>query len=224
MRSLALAASLALLAACNNAGSGEVVETKTVPVNPWLGHTVLGKADAPVEIVEYASTTCSHCQAFHQQEFPKLKTAYVDTGKARLRYIVLPTGPAHVSVAGAAIARCAGQEKFFDVIGDLFEHQTQLIEAAANPAQLQQQLFAVGERHGLSKDEVGTCISHQPTLDALDKELEGLPAEVNGTPAFFVNGVSVDENSAAAISAAVDAALAAPAAAPAPATSPAPTP
>ena len=47
----------------------------TVPVTPWLGHTVLGKTDAPVEIVEYASTTCSHCQAFHQQEFPKLKSA-----------------------------------------------------------------------------------------------------------------------------------------------------
>jgi protein-disulfide isomerase len=221
MRSLALAASLVLLAACNDGASDKLVETKTVPINPWLGQTVLGNPSASVEIVEYASTTCSHCRAFHQEEFPKLKTAYIDTGKAKLRYVVLPTAPAHVSVAGAAIARCAGQEKFFDVIGDLFEHQPELIEAAANPVQLQQKLFAVGQRHGLSQDEVGTCIEHKPLLEALDKELEGLPAEVTGTPAFFVNGKSIEENSAAAISFAVDAALSAgPAAAPAPSPTP----
>src|SRR5690242_9163765 len=54
---LALAAAV-LLAGC---GEPKVVPFKTVPISPFLGEPVLGDPDSPVEIIEYASTTCSHC-------------------------------------------------------------------------------------------------------------------------------------------------------------------
>src|SRR5262245_12204349 len=34
---------------------------------------VLGSADAPVTVVEYASLTCSHCRDFHSETFPEVK-------------------------------------------------------------------------------------------------------------------------------------------------------
>ena len=42
----------------------------------------LGKADAPVTIIEYASMTCPHCAAFHAETMPKLKSEFIDKGKS----------------------------------------------------------------------------------------------------------------------------------------------
>ena len=48
-----------------------------------LSDLVLGNADAPITVVEYASMTCGHCAHFHTTVFPTLKEKYVDTGKVR---------------------------------------------------------------------------------------------------------------------------------------------
>jgi protein-disulfide isomerase len=216
LRTLAAGSFALLLAAC---GGEEIRPHKTVEVNPYLGPTVLGDASAPVEIVEYASTTCSHCGRFHAEEFPKLKASHIDTGKAKLRYIVLPTAPAGISVAGGAIARCAGQDKFFDAIGDFFANQNKFAEAGS-PRKMQDLFAEIGGRHGLSFDEVNSCIENRPVLQAMDGELEGMPDNITGTPAFFVNGQKVEEASAAAIGAAVDAVTVAPPPGPAPAPNP----
>src|SRR5690606_21951842 len=50
-----------------------------------LPDKVLGKAEAPVTIVEYASMPCPHCAHFNEATFPELKKNYNDAGK--LRYI-----------------------------------------------------------------------------------------------------------------------------------------
>jgi protein-disulfide isomerase len=203
----ALLAALALLAACED--SGEVRDYMNVEISPFLGQPVMGDPAAPVEVVEYASTTCGHCRAFHRDEFPQLKKAYIDTGKARLRWVVLPTPPAEVSVAGGAIARCAGEAKFFDVIADLFDSQDALIEASRNPRRLQDRLAALGGRHGLSFDQVNTCIADGAVRKAIVADVENIPDSVTGTPSFFVDDLEIEENTFAALAEAIDAKLAA---------------
>lgn len=193
------------LAACGE--SDEPLPWKIVEISPFLGDPVMGDADAPVEIVEYASTTCGHCATFHQQMLPQLKERYIDTGKAKLRWIVMPTPPAELSVAGAAIARCAGEDKFFDVIADLFDRQDELLNAARSSRRLQEALVALGGRHGLTADEVGTCISDPEIQQITVAGAQNAPDTVTGTPTFFVNGKQVDENSADAVAAVVDAEL-----------------
>jgi len=201
---LALAAA-ALLAAC---GEPKVVAFKTVPISPFMGEPVLGDPKSPVEIVEYASTTCGHCRALHEQVMPDLKKAYFDTGKAHLRYRVMPTPPPEISMAGAAIARCAGEKKFFDVIADLFDKQPQLLEAARSPGRVQQLLVAVGGRHRLSADEVGTCINDKAIQEVTIKVATDAPSFVTGTPTLIVNGDVVEEHTLAALSEAIDVKLA----------------
>ena len=58
-----------------------------------LGDWAMGKDDAPVTVVEYASMTCSHCAAFHNNTYPELKKRYIDTGKVRY---IMQIGRAHV--------------------------------------------------------------------------------------------------------------------------------
>jgi protein-disulfide isomerase len=204
----ALAGAL-LVSACND--SGPALPHKTVPVTPFMGEAVMGSAAAPVEIVEYASTTCGHCKAFHEEVLPELKAKYVDTGMAKLVYRVMPTPPPELSVAGAALARCAGEEKFFAVIDDLFQNQETLINAMRQPRRLQRELTELGSRHGLSADEVGSCIAFEPLTQHLVDIARAAPSSVTGTPAFNVNGVDVEGNTLEALSAAIDSALAVPA-------------
>ena len=66
---------------------------------------VIGKASAPVTIIEYASLSCPHCAAFHNQVLPTLKKDYIDTGKVRLVYRDYPHNNA--AVAATMMARCA---------------------------------------------------------------------------------------------------------------------
>lgn len=87
---------------------------------------VLGRADAPVTVIEYASVTCPHCAAWHAEVFPDFKARFIDTGRVRYVYREFLTGPAELSFAGALLARCAPADRYFDVVGALMEGQAAL--------------------------------------------------------------------------------------------------
>ena len=43
----------------------------------------LGKADAKVTVIEYASLSCPHCANFNKDVLPKIKAEYIDKGLVR---------------------------------------------------------------------------------------------------------------------------------------------
>ncbi len=211
---LALASAALMLAACTPAA--EIDAYTKAPISPFLGKPVLGDPDAPVELAEYASTTCGHCRAFHEEIFPELKARYIDTGKVKLAWYVLPTAPAPLSLAGAAIARCAGEDRFFEAIDVMFDEQEALFNAAS-PEDMKKQLNAIGAKFDLSPDAVSTCIDDPAILEATNSALADMPATITGTPSFVINGVKIEPESLEAISAAIDAELVKAGATPAPA-------
>jgi len=83
----------------------------------------LGKADAPVTMIEYSSLGCPHCAAFHLETLPQIKKDYIDTGKVRLVFRDFPLGTP--ALAASMIARCAGPKKFFGFIEIMFRSQPQ---------------------------------------------------------------------------------------------------
>ena len=85
-----------------------------------LPDEMLGKADAPVTIVEYASMTCPHCAHFHETTLPELKKKYIDTGKARLIFREFPFDPR--AEAGFMLARCS-EDNYFPMVDVLFKQQ-----------------------------------------------------------------------------------------------------
>lgn len=204
----AAAALLAATSACSQeAGSGDAA-TVTGPQGP--NAATLGDPDAPVEIVEYASTTCPHCANFHATLFPHVKAEWIDTGRAKLSMRPLPTAPAELAVAGFLIARCAGPERYFDVLADLFETQEQLF-LAAQGGTLEAYFDGVADRHGVGAERVTECFSDEEGVAQINESLTAAQADmVGGTPSFVIDGTlysAADLPDEAAWDAALQAAL-----------------
>lgn len=168
---------------------------------------VLGDPDAPVTIVEYASTTCPHCAQFHATLFPHVKEQWIDAGRAKLILRPLLTAPAELSAAGFLLARCAGEgEAYFDALGDLFETQPELTDAM-QAGTLQAYYEGVGGRHGVSPDELNACFADEAGLAQIEAAAASAAEDgVNTTPGFVIGGrtYTADE---LATEAALDAAL-----------------
>lgn len=145
---------------------------------------VLGKADAPVTIIEYASLTCPHCAQLHGEVLPKIKQAYIDTGMAKLVYRDFPLD--RLALAGSMLARCAGPQRYFGFIDLLFKDQTRW-SRARNPMQALGQLARLG---GMSQAKFDSCLKDEAVQRiVLEQRLVGgREYKVNSTPTLIING------------------------------------
>jgi protein-disulfide isomerase len=157
--------------------------TSDLLVAPALGDRSLGKDDAPVVIVEYASMTCPHCAQFHEKTYPELKKRYIDTGKVRFIFREFPLDP--LAAGASMLARCAPKEQYFALIETLFHEQRKwAVEKPIPP------LMAIAKQAGFSEQSFNTCLSDQKMLQALEAERERASKKfgVASTPTLFVNG------------------------------------
>lgn len=148
------------------------------------GDMVLGKPDAPVEIIAYASMTCTHCAAFELKTLPELKTRYIEPGKVKLVFREFPLDA--VAVRAAMLARCAGPERYFGVIQLLFQQQAKWATAKDPVAALKR----VGQIAGISAEQFDACMADNALMDRVVKTR--LDAEqqykIESTPSFVIGG------------------------------------
>jgi len=170
------------------------------------GDMALGAPEgAKVTVVEYASVTCGHCAVWQEQVWPEFKTRYVDTNKVRYVFREFPTPPTDIAAAGFLIARCAGEDKYFDVIHEIMASQREW-QAGVPPRST---LVRVATGAGLSEQQFQACVSDEDAIKAMDARIKaGIDAGVTGTPTFLVNGTKVIDSSMEGLSTAIDAALA----------------
>ncbi|MDC7683801.1 DsbA family protein [Asticcacaulis sp. BYS171W] len=146
----------------------------------------LGKADAPITLIEYASVTCVHCADFNEKVFPTVKKDYIDTGKVHYIYREFITGPADVSAAGILVARCAGKDKYFSVIDAIMRSQKEIFTTGDGKGVLKR----VASSAGMSDEQFQTCVSDAKGLDRINKNIEKYVKEddITGTPTLIING------------------------------------
>lgn len=72
---------------------------------------VLGDAEAPLVLVEFADYQCPYCARHHQQTLPRLRQQFVDTGKLQYVYKDYPLEFHPEAKAAALAANCAGDQK-----------------------------------------------------------------------------------------------------------------
>jgi protein-disulfide isomerase len=149
-----------------------------------------GDPKAKVTVIEYASVGCPVCGRWQKEVYPAFKAKYIDTGK--INYVfreMLVGGGSEVAVAsgGFLLARCAGKDKYFTVVDDVFAAQPGVFEAP------RETLMSVAKSVGMSEDQFNRCVSDEAALLALNKRVEANAKQgVDSTPTFVVNGKKLE--------------------------------
>jgi protein-disulfide isomerase len=149
---------------------------------------ILGKKDAPVTIIEYASLTCPHCAHFTTEVLPKIKEKWIDSGKVRLVLRDYPLD--EPAMRAAMVARCAPPARFYAFIDTLFADQQQWVLAKDYKAALAR-LALLG---GMSKAQFDNCLADKAGEDKVLQSRLAATQQlgVNSTPTFFINGAKFE--------------------------------
>jgi protein-disulfide isomerase len=149
-----------------------------------LPDLVQGSPSASITIIEYASTTCSHCAAFHETAWPELKAKYIDSGRAKFILREFPLDP--IATASFMLARCAGPEQRNAVVDQLLYRQKKW---AFVDKPLEALLLLV-EEIGISQTDAEACLKNEDLYQRVRQSRERAAAafDIDSTPTFFVDG------------------------------------
>lgn len=171
-----------IAAAQDPAPKVDVKELMT-PIPNGLPDVVVGDANAPVTIVEYASMTCTHCAAFHAETYPALVSKYIQPGKVKF---ILREYPLDALAAAAfMIARCMGDKRTAMV--DLLFDQQKNWAFVPKPVDA---LENIVKQAGMSSEAFKKCLDdralYQQVLDVRQRASDKFG--ISSTPTFFING------------------------------------
>ena len=173
------------LSACNPSTAGGKIN---------VDELTLGKADAPVTLVEYASVACPICAQVNAKMMPDLTAKYVDTGKVRYVYRPMMTGNAAVAAAGHMLANCVARDKAMTVVDAIMRAQTEMDQGGAPEqyANARPVLLRIAQSSGLSEAQFNACVTDTTGLDKLNAlNQQAIDAGVTGTPTFMLNGKTI---------------------------------
>ena len=168
---------------------------------------VIGNENAKIDIVEYASYTCSHCATFHTNVYPKLKQDYIETGKVRFTYREVYFDK--YGLWASMIARCAGPEKFFGLTDLIYKSQDKWARAGEDIA-IVSELSKLAKVAGLNDERIKNCLEDTEKLRALVEwfKKNASDDEVKSTPSFLINGEKFSNMSYEQFSAIIDSKIA----------------
>ena len=148
---------------------------------------ILGDANAPVTIIEYASMTCGHCARFHQEILPKIKEKYIDTGKIKLDYRDFPLDGVALQVS--MMLRCLPTNLYFRALAVTFKQQSKWLRSN-NPVEAVQKLLSMV---GMNATKTKTCLSNAPLQKSVvESRMMGVEKHaVSGTPTLIIGKVNI---------------------------------
>jgi protein-disulfide isomerase len=141
---------------------------------------MLGRADAPVTLVEFSDYQCPFCQRFFATVLPVLKKEYIDTGKVRYVFRDFPLDQLHPQARKAAeAAHCAGEQgRYWEMHEVLFRNQRSLAAT---------QLAEHAPAAGVNGTKLDECLaSGRYAARVAQGVTDGAAIGVKGTPAFVV--------------------------------------
>ncbi len=147
-----------------------------VGVAQWTHRT--GKADAPIQIVEFSDFQCPYCSRVNPA-IDRVKKAYGDKVSVAFRHFPLPM---HAEAGkGSEASQCAGQQdKFWEYHDLLFANQR---------AMKDEDLKGYAAELGLDAAAFSSCLDSSKFAKAVEEDKKaGAAVGVAGTPAFFING------------------------------------
>jgi protein-disulfide isomerase len=161
-------------------------EARLLAAASSIGDRSLGKADAPVVVIEYASATCPHCAEFHERVLPEIRKDFIDAGKVRFIFREFPLD--NLAMAAFVLARCVPEDKFFPTIDVMFKRQKLWMKTPKD------ELFRVMQLAGMDQAAFDACLKREDLAKGIYESAMKATNDfgVKGTPAIFVNGRKVD--------------------------------
>ncbi|MEK6872164.1 MAG: DsbA family protein [Nanoarchaeota archaeon] len=144
----------------------------------------LGSKTAPVTIVEFSDYQCPFCEKFWSETLPQLKKEYIDKGKVKLVYRDFPLDIHPDAQKSAEAAECArkigGEVKYWSMHDKLFANQQALSIS---------DLKKYAQSIGVPAAKFAACLdSSEMSAEVMADLQDGLKYNIDGTPAFFING------------------------------------
>jgi len=150
-----------------------------VQMNIGNGWYAIGRADAPVTLVEFADYQCPYCKKFHTDAYAELKRNYIDTGKVRFVSRDLPLEFHPFAMKAAEAARCAGdQNKYWELRDALYSNAAPPSEDVIKKASEGLALDAKGFQACLDSDKYKVDVQKDAT--------EAAKLQISGTPTFVL--------------------------------------
>jgi hypothetical protein len=146
------------------------------------GDHILGKADAPNTLIDYASFTCPHCANFYISVMPTLRKEWIDTGKLRLIHRHFPSDM--VATRASQLTECAAPDKFFAIADRLFRKQVEWL-SVGDP---EVEMVKVLADQGVTPEGAQACFATDWLLDKVLADVQsGQTLGVRFTPTLFIN-------------------------------------
>jgi len=142
------------------------------------GLPFMGKADAPVTLIEYSDYQCPFCARHYRDVFPDLIKDYIDTGKVKYVMRELPLTNIHPNAMNAALAAlCANdQDKYFEMSALMFENQRELNS---------DNLKVLAGTIGLDTATFDECLDSKKHLKQIEADMASTKTfGITGTPGF----------------------------------------
>lgn len=143
------------------------------------GQPFIGRADAPVTMIEFFDMQCPYCGRFNSGTLPAINSEYVESGKVRYVLVSLPLG-FHIYAKSAAEALyCAGdQEKLMEYRSVLFDNQRDLSEES-----IRTYASAIMPDY----NQFTQCLDTEKYESKVDEDMEkATKAGIRGTPGFII--------------------------------------
>ena len=156
----------------------------------------MGNPKAKVVLIEYGAPSCSICAYFFQNEFPKLKQNYIDTGKIFYVFRVFPLR--ELDGDSEKMARCLPEDKYFGFIDQLWRNQPKWDNAEyPGIADAHAALVQQGRIAGMTSEQVDQCINNKNEDDRINKVAAEAEQRysINATPTFILDGTPLSAGS-----------------------------
>ena len=162
----------------------EPVSANIVDTIEALEEKSLGKPDAPIKMIEFASLTCGHCARFHNEVMPTIKEKYINNGKIFFTYKDFPLDK--FALKASIISRCSGNKNYFSFL-DVFYKKQSSWTRSQDPFK---SLLKIAKIGGLKDEEIKVCVGNKSIEDGLlkDRLQSSKKYDITATPTIYLNG------------------------------------
>jgi len=158
-----------------------------IPDGSFIDDPFVGKKGAEIIIMAFSSYDCRTCRKFFKESFPKLKSEFVESGKARFIFRDLPVSSQPQGNAAALAANCAGEQGGYWKINELLYN---------NPKDVGRGDFAkvFSSLKNLDQKRYLRCLENTRSAREIQADIdEALRLGAKGSPGFFIGKRETDQ-------------------------------